>query len=146
VPPEDRSEFDALSEDLEFLDDQLMPAFAELDRAARREQNRFRRQQVALLTGGVATSAFGALQAGLERETWPGLVVALLAAATTSISWTTRQRGSLRIYLEARVKAERLRSTYFMFLGRVGDFGDASTRNSELKRSVASIKHGREPR
>ena len=147
VPLEERDAFDALAEDLSFLDRELMPAFTELDRAAQKEQNRFRRQQVALLVGGFLTSALGALLAALGREQRElGLVVALLAAATTSISWTARQRGSLQAYLQARVRAERMRAHYFMYLGGVGAYRDPSKRASELRRSVAAIKHGREPR
>jgi hypothetical protein len=49
---------------------------------------------------------------------WPSIVVATLGAATSALITVSRRQDSLRRYLIARIRAERLRSLYFVFLAK----------------------------
>jgi Protein of unknown function (DUF4231) len=146
VKPAERHAFPGLAEDFAFLDRELMPAFAELDVAALREQNRYRRQQIILIAGALLVTVFGAVQAWLRGQAWPGIFVGVLSLAMSAVTATGRQRDTQGTYLSARVKAERLRGLYFTYLaGSVAD-GDSETRRKALIASVAAVKHGREPK
>jgi hypothetical protein len=146
VPPADRVAFPELAEDFAFLDQELTPAFTELDLLAQREQNRYRRQRISLVAGALLTSVFGAVQAGLRGQAWPGIVVGLLAAAIAAVTATARQRDAQGAYLKARVKAERLRGLYFAYLVGLDAYGESGSRRKALIAGVAAVKHGEEPR
>jgi hypothetical protein len=146
VPPANRDAFPDLADDFAFLDRELMPAFAEFDLRAQRAQNRYWRQQLSLVAGALLISVFGAVQAGLRDEVWPGLVVGLLAAAMGAVTATLRQRDVQRAYLMARIKAERLRGLYFMYLTGLDAYGDPGSRRKALLADIAAVKRGEEPR
>jgi hypothetical protein len=146
VPPANRDAFPDLADDFAFLDRELMPTFAELDLRAQREQNRYWRQQVCLVAGALLISVFGALQAGLRAQVWPGLAVGLLAAAMGAVTATARQRDVQGAYLTARMKAERLRGLYFTYLTGLDAYGDPGSRRKALIADVAAVKRGEEPR
>lgn len=146
VPPAKQAAYPELADDFQLLDEELVPTFVQLDRLALREQNRHRRQQVILIVGAFLATIFAAVQATLEGQAWPGVVTGLLALAISGFTTVVRQRGSQRTFLDARVKAERLRGLYFAYLAGVGDFGgDPDGRRSALTAGVAAVKHGREP-
>jgi len=146
VPPGKRDSFAGLTGDFEFLDQELMPAFAEFDLLALREQNRYWRQQIILVAGALLITVFGAVQAALHGQAWPGIVVGLLAAAVGAITATARQRDAQGAYLKARLKAERLRGLYFTYLAETVADSDSTARHKALIANVAAIKHGEEPR
>src|SRR4051812_9044194 len=77
VDAQARELFPSLRDDLDFLEDALVPDFVECDLAAQREQNRHRRQQLLLVAAGSVGAILGAVQAALENATWPGLLVTL---------------------------------------------------------------------
>jgi len=135
-----------LADDFAFLDRELMPAFTELDLRAQREQNRYWRQQVSLVAGALLISVFGAVQAGLREHVWPGLAVGLLGAAMGAITATARHRDVQGAYLTTRIKAERLRGLYFMYLTGLDAYGDPGSRRKALISDVAAVKRGEEPR
>lgn len=140
VPEEEQANYPALVDDFAFLDEYLVPAFAELDRCAQREQNRFRRQQLFLLLGGVATTVLSMAQVAVE-DPWPGVLVAVTGAAVGALTFVARRRRSLGRYLSARLRAEQLRSLYFAYLGRIGEFADEQRRQAALVGAVESTKH-----
>ena len=79
----------------------VFPAFAALDMTARAEQNRYRWFTTLALMGGLLTTMFGALQAWLSSQRWPGVVVATVGAATSALTTVARRQGSLQTYLTA---------------------------------------------
>ena len=145
VPVEDHKRYPTLADDFTFLHEELVPAFLELDRRARREQNRFRRQQLLIFVGGSATTVLGAVQAALSDVAWPGFLVAVTGAAVGALTFVARQRGSHRTYLHARLRAEQLRSLYFRYLGRMGEFADGGARRGTLIAAVETIRHAADP-
>lgn len=142
VPKDEQATYPALADDFAFLDEHLLPAFVDLDRRAQREQNRFRRQQLLILLGGAITTVLGAAQAALADAAWPGLLVAVTGAAVGALTFVARRRDSLSRYLSARLRTEQLRSVYFAYLGRVGEFAEGPRRQAALVGAVESIRHG----
>jgi hypothetical protein len=145
IPAGTRQAFPALVDDFAVLDEAVGEAFRKSDLAALRHQNRYRRQQLLVLVGSVVTSALGGLQALLEEQNWPGILLAMLGVTLAASSKATSELGAQREYLAERVKAERLRALHFRFLSRTGEFADEH-RNAKLRVAVIDIEAGREPR
>jgi hypothetical protein len=120
------------------------PAFAESDRAALVEQNRYRRQQVVLAMGGVLLTGLGGLQAVLHDERWPGLLLVVLGLALAAVGRTAGELGTFERFLDERVKAERLRAMHFRYLSRTGRYATPD-RTVVLERAVLAVKNGEEP-
>ncbi len=72
-------------------------------------------------------SAGGLLESVLAAALGGGIVVATLR---------TNQRG----YYTNRLKAERLRSEYFLFVGRLGHYADPHSRRDALQARVQAIR------
>ena len=144
LPAEKRAAYPALAADFEVLDRLVDPAFRYSDLAALRHQNRYRRQQIAVLLGSVVASGLGGLQAVFPDQRWPGLLLTALGIALAASSRVTSEVGALAAYLTERVKAERLRALHFRFLSRTGPYSD-ERRETALRRDVVAIRSGREP-
>lgn len=143
VSAELRAASPALAGDFDVLDRELLPDFYELDEAALRAQNTFRLGQLLVLLGGAAATSLGAVQAALgggvtEIGIAEALVGGLLAAAVAYV----RGRQAQREYFTTRLKAERMRGEYFLFLGRVPpyDLDDDAERLGRLRAQVSTIE------
>jgi hypothetical protein len=139
VPAEVQRKYPALVSDFAILDQELMPRFRELDNEALKGQNQFRLEQLVLIVGGAIATILGGLQGAFANTPWPGLVEGLLGVVLTVVAVRTRELRAQRRYLVSRVKAERLRGEYFLFLGRVGDYADLERRNRRLAERVVDI-------
>jgi hypothetical protein len=127
---------------------EVFPHFAECDQEAIGEQQRYRLFVVAAMIGGFGTTVFGALQAALPDEWWPGVVVATVGASTTALTTVARRQGALDSYLQARLRAERLRSLYVSYVATAPGV-DAGARHELLRRlqaDVALTRFGKEER
>jgi hypothetical protein len=144
IPQEDRTPYPSLAPDFQVLDRTVAPAFAEADLAALRHQHRYRRQQVIILLGSAALSGLGGLQALFADQRWPGLLLAVLGVLLAATGRAARELGDLKGYLDARVKAERLRGLHFLFLSRTGKYA-GTDREANLQRAVVAIRFGKEP-
>jgi hypothetical protein len=144
IPVEKRAAYPNLAGDFDVLDRVVAPAFRDSDRAALHNQNRYRRQQVAVLLGSVIASGLGGLQAVFPDQRWPGVLLTALGIGLAASSRVTSEVGALDAYLTERVKAERLRMLHFRFLSRTGRYADAD-REIALRRAVVAIQAGREP-
>jgi hypothetical protein len=147
VSPELRDAAPALAEDFGILDRELLPEFHELDEGALRAQNTFRLTQILVIVGGAIATLLGAVQAALgggvtEVGIAEAFVAGMLAAAVTYV----RGRQAQREYFTTRLKAEQLRSEYFLFLARVPpyDLDDDEKRLRGLREQVRKIE-GEEP-
>jgi len=145
IPGEERAKYPALAEDFAVLDEVVAKAYEKSDLTALRNQNRYRNQQVLVLSGSVITSGMGGLQALLADQRWPGIVLAAFGALLASSSTLTSELRAQEDYLAERVKAERLRALHFRFLSRTGGF-DGAGRVGNLRRAVLDIGAGKEPR
>jgi hypothetical protein len=144
IPEERANQYPLLKADLIAIDTMVRPAFREYDLAARRAQNSFRGQQVALICVTALTTAFGAVQAAFRHDLWPGIVVAVLGVLAAAIAGLGQERGTQRDYLDQRTRAERLRAAAFAYLGELSPY-DNQDRKARLIAAVADVAQGREP-
>jgi hypothetical protein len=128
--------------EIELLERELVPRFRELDRASLRTQNAFRLGQLSLIVGSAAASALGAAQAALGG----GVVAlavpeALVAGVLAGLLAYVGRRNAQREYFTERLKAERLRAEYFIFLAGAGDYAaeEDHVRAALLRRRIRTI-------
>jgi hypothetical protein len=143
VSPEIRDAAPALAQEFEVLDRELVPDFYDLDEAALRAQNTFRLGQLLVIIGGAAATALGAVQAALGGGvTEIGVAEAIVAGALAAAVAYVRGSEAQREYFTTRLKAERLRGEYFLFLGHLPpyDHDDPEERVRRLRREVATIE------
>ena len=142
VPLAMQASASAFGEDFAILERVLMPHFHNADNAAMRAQNQFRGAQVLLIFGGMLATILGAVQVALGDVAWPGALETVLALALAMIAQRARYQKAQEHYLSSRLKAETLRSEYFLFLGRVGRYADDQLRVQQLGDRVARIQAG----
>jgi hypothetical protein len=137
---EDRSKYPELADDLAVWGDLLRFRFRRLDHTALVLQNQFWRQNIALIIGGLVATSLGAVQAALGGGV-VGLAVAqaVLAGALAGLTVLIRSRRAQNGYFTARLKAEQIKSEYFMFLGRAGSYAGPG-RRAALLRQVDDIE------
>jgi hypothetical protein len=123
VRREQLDEYPALAGDLAVWGEQLEPRFRRLDHRAQILQNQFWRQHVALIAGGLVATSLGAIQAAVGGGV-VGLAVAqaVLTGVLAGLTVLIRSRRAQQGYLTARLKAEQIKSEFFLFLARVGDY------------------------
>ena len=144
IPDKNRSGYPELASDFSVLDRYVTPAFTTYDLAALRDQNRYRRQQVLIFVGTALLTGLGGLQAVFPAQRWPGVLLAVLGVALTASTRFAKESESHADYLKARVKAERLRALYFLYLSETAPYAEPG-RETNLRRAVAAIEAGREP-
>src|SRR4051812_23462191 len=117
VPGDARGEFGALAADFAILDQELVPTFSRLDAEALRAQNTFRLQQLILIGGSAVATICGTVQAATHGSaSWLGWIEAVLAGTLAGMAAWVRRGEAHQRYLTSRLKAERLRSEFFVFL------------------------------
>jgi hypothetical protein len=144
VREDQRARAPELADDFEILDRELVPRYREHDEAALRSQNEFRLGQVAIVVGGGIATALGSVQAALGGGNVAlGIAEGVITAALTAGVFYVRQRNPQRRYMTSRLKAERLRSEYFVFLSRTDpyDVDDRDARAKQLRDQVRAIEH-----
>jgi len=141
VGPDDGAAYPALADDFRLWHEQLERRFRRLDHQAQLLQNQFWRQHLALIVGGLVATGLGAAQAatggGLR---WLAVAQAVLAGLLAGLTVVVRSRRAQHGYLDARLKAERVKSEFFLFLGRVGAYGDEARRVPALLAQVDDIE------
>src|SRR5262249_41409444 len=102
VKADDQKQFPALKDDFGVVDMQVLEDFRDLDNKALEAQNQFRWQQIILISGGVVTATFGALQAALSESKWPGITEGVIAAILAAVGVVAQQLGSQKKYYSNR--------------------------------------------
>ncbi|GAA1572778.1 hypothetical protein GCM10009827_113440 [Dactylosporangium maewongense] len=142
MPPAAKAGYPALAEDFEALRP-VEERFERYDLEALRGQRSYRLQGIVVLLGSALLTGLGGLQAVLSDQRWPSAVLAVLAVALAGVSQFVVDDHALADYRLARVKAERLRALYFIYLARVEPYtGDNRARL--LVRAVDAIDEGEE--
>src|SRR5947209_11475888 len=140
VPIAERSQYPSFTEDFKTLDRELMPSFCELDDEALNSQNRYRAMYVILIFGGAAVTILGIVQLAFLNTSWIGIIEAVAAALLGfATAWLQAFKYQER-YFNARLAAERLRSQYFLFLGRRGEYANEQDRVQKLIEYVVDMK------
>ncbi len=133
--PNEKTNYGALSDRFELLDEELLGAFEMHDREALKAQRTHRRYQLALIVGAAVTGFLGAIQAAVGDAAWVGFAVAAVGVITAAFATLQRDQGPMTRYLEERGTAEELRSLYFLYLGGLTD-GD---HRYDLRAAVGKI-------
>ena len=140
----DRRRFPELADDFEVLGAELEEPFVHYDRGALAGQNRFRLLHLLLIAGGAAATALGALQCAAHGgKLWLGISEAVIAGLLAPLAISARSGRAHRAYFTNRLKAERLRSEYFVFLVGAGEYSeidDGRRRVELLRRRIAAIE------
>jgi hypothetical protein len=140
VPPQSLTDYPLLSPDLMLWNDQLEGRFRQLDHRAQILQNRFWRQRVLLIGGGLLATSLATIQAA-----WGGghiflaVIQAVLTGLLAGLAVLLRSRRAQYGYLSARLKAERIKSEFYLFLARDGDYA-RDDRVARLSQAVDDIE------
>jgi len=134
VPPGSLAKYPALAADLAVWDEQLESRFRRLDHRARILQNQFWRQRVTLIAGGLVATSLATVQAAmgggvLLLAVSQSVLTGLLAGLTVLVRSRRAQQG----YLSARLKAERIKSEFFLFLARADSYAQGDPLASLLR-------------
>ncbi|MGB7339299.1 MAG: DUF4231 domain-containing protein [Phototrophicaceae bacterium] len=139
-------------EDIDVLNEELMPIFRERDHVAKREQNRYRLYQLSFLFLATAATAIGsfqvwALQSAQEMILVFGLFETFIALLTVFVSTLMGNRQPLGEWLENRRLTEQLRREYYRFLTDTEpyDLLDGVDRKKRLARRAAAINNRKDP-
>lgn len=146
----DAGRFPTLRADIETADRMLGPAFEKEDGEALKLQKRFRAAELAIIFGSVVAVGLG-LSAGLSGEASmtiggiPGRHVfsfaeLLLTAGLGALAFTSRGLKWQRKWLRRRWAAETLRGERFLFIGRVGEYGESADPERVLRRRIVEIE------
>jgi hypothetical protein len=121
---------------------QLEPRFRKLDHRAQNLQNQFWRQRVILIAGGLLATSLATIQAALGGgNVYLAASQAVLTGLLAGLTVLIRSRRAQQGYLSARLRAEQIKSEFFLFLARAGNYaeGDPATR---LEQEVDNIEAG----
>jgi hypothetical protein len=141
VPLEEQGRYPALAADFAYLNDHLLDAYRLCDNEALRQQNYFYLANLVAIVGSLAATLLGIVQAaGTPGAFWFGLAETVLAAALGGGLLIATARTAHRGYYTSRLKAERLRSEYFLFLARHAPYAEEATRNPTLVQRVMEIQ------
>jgi SMODS and SLOG-associating 2TM effector domain 3 len=144
VPDGAEAQFPRLAEDLQLWRTRLEDRFRELDHRALRLQQQFWRQQVTLLLGGLLATALGAYQAAQgSGNPYVAVVQAVVTGLLAGVTVLARGQHAQRGYLTARLKAERIKSEFFLFLGCAAGYDDGD-RVVRLLQQVEDIEDAEE--
>jgi hypothetical protein len=128
-----------LAADLETLDRVLVGRFHELDEAALSSQNRFLRGQVVLIAGSAVSASAGAVQTALGGGVLElGVGQAVFASMLTVLAARVARGRARGEYIDQRLRAERLRAHYFLYLARAAPY-EGSDRASRLEHEVNAL-------
>jgi Protein of unknown function (DUF4231) len=142
VVPKERAAYGTLDADLAIWDRAFEGRFRDLDHRALRLQNRFWLLHLLLIFGSASASILGAVQASIgSGNVWLATFGAVLSGLLAGVAVLIRDRPAQRAYLNARLKAERIKSEYFLFLARVGDYAADPERLRILEERVVEIEH-----
>ena len=140
VPSEPLDEYRTLADDLDVWHNRLESQFRKLDHRAQIMQNQFWRQRVLLIAGGLVATSLATAQAAIGGG---NVILAVLQAGLTGLlaglTVLIRSRRAQQGYLSARLKAERIKSEYFLFLAMAGDYKEAN-RVTRLLQQVDDIE------
>lgn len=139
VPADADDNYPELIPDFKIWRDTLEQPFRRLDHEAQLLQNQFWRQQVTLIIGGLLATGLGAYQAAAGGgNKGVAAAQAVIAGLLTGLTALVRARHAQQGYLTARLKAERIKSEFFLFMGRVGAYAEDG-REARLRQQVEDI-------
>jgi hypothetical protein len=138
LPGDADARYPLLAADFRLWREEVEQPFRRLDHDAQLMQHQFWRQQVWLIIGGLLATVLGAVQAATGGHLGVAAAQAVLTGFLVGLATLARGRRAHQGYFTARLKAERIKSEFFLFLARAGDYAGAD-REQRLRRQVADI-------
>lgn len=143
VTQEQLAMYPALAPDLDVWLHEVEPLFRRLDHRARILQNRFLRGNVLLILGGLAATCLGAIQVVLGgRVIGLAIAQAIITAGLGGLALVVRSWRDKGGFLTPRLKAELMKSEFFLFLGRAGVYAREG-REYRLRERIVAIDQAR---
>lgn len=139
IPRREQLHYSDFTQEFEILEQELMPAFRELDNAAIAHQRWYRGMYMIMIFGSALVTILGIIQLVTDAD-GVGVVGTILAACLGLATLVVRTFHHQERYLNARLAAELLRSEYFLFLGQIEPYVDEQKRVQKLIERVADIK------
>jgi hypothetical protein len=140
VPSAALNDYPALADDLTVWRDQIESRFRGLDHRAQILQNQFWRQRVLLIAGGLVATSLATAQAAVGGgNVYLAVIQAVLTGLLAGLTVLIRSRRAQQGYLSARLKAERIKSEFFLFLAMADPYQD-SARTARLLQHVDDIE------
>ena len=134
------SEYPTLADDLSLWLEQHEERFRRLDDRATLLQNQFWRQHLALIVGGLLATSLGAIQAAMGGGVLAVAVIqAVITGVLAGVTALVRSRRAQQGYLASRLKAERIKSEFFLFAGRAGNYSGPG-REARLQHQLQDIE------
>lgn len=144
---DDLLKYPTLKQDLDDLEEHMLPAFWEFNQKAQHFQNRFYLYQWVFMLGAFFTTFFGALttyaytvtpDGGMATNVF-GICTAVISAATAYFNVMSDQGSPQQRWAKTRRLAEELRMTYYRYLAHLEPFNDES-RVKNLRRYVIDVR------
>ncbi len=140
VLPAALNDYPALADDLAVWRDQLESRVRRLDHRAQILQNQFWRQRVLLIAGGLLATSLATAQAAVGGgNVYLAVIQAVLTGLLAGLTVLIRSRRAQQGYLSARLKAERIKSEFFVFLAMAHPYKDGG-RIARLLQQVDDIE------
>lgn len=140
VSEHDLAAYPELRTDLETWTGQLEARFRRLDHRAQILQNQFWRQRVVLIGGGLLATSLATVQAAIGGgNVLLAVLQAVLTGLLAGLTVVIRSRRAQHGYLSARLRAERIKSEFYLFLARSGEYAD-DDRLARLGQAVDDIE------
>jgi hypothetical protein len=141
VLEEQLERYPALADDLAVWLRQVEPRFRRLDHRAQILQNQFWLQRVTLILGGLVATSLATVQAAIGGGvTLLATVQAVLTGLLAGLTVLIRSRRVQQGYLTARLKSERIKSEFFLFLARTDGYAQDGDQVARLLRAVGDIE------
>lgn len=143
----DLTQMATLKQDLEDLEEHLVPAFFEFNQKALHYQNRYILYQWVFMFGAFITTLLGALttyaytlsdDGGMAANVF-GIMTAIVSGTSAYFNFVSDQGSPQRRWAKARRLAEELRMNYYRYLAHLEPF-DKDDRVQQMRRMVIDIR------
>ncbi|HLA44133.1 MAG TPA: DUF4231 domain-containing protein [Aggregatilineales bacterium] len=144
---DDLTGYPTVKQDLDDLEEHLLPAFFEFNQKATHYQNRFYYYQWIFMGGAFLTTLFGALTTYAYTRVddgggWAdifGVTTAVISGATAYYNVRSDQTSPQKRWAKARRLAEELRMNYYKYISHMPPF-DTDERVQEMRRMVINVR------
>jgi len=144
---DDLSKYPTIKQDLDDLDEHLLPAFWEFNQKAKHFQNRFYLYQWIFMGGALLTTLLGALTTyAYTREVdggmfanVAGIMTAVVSGITAYFNYVSDQGSPQKRWAKTRRLTEELRTNYYRYLAHLQPYNEAD-RVQQMRRMVISVR------
>jgi hypothetical protein len=143
---DDLTKYPTLKQDLEDLDEHLLPAFWEFNQKAKHYQNRFYLYQWIFMGGALLTTFLGALTTYTytldNARDFPeiaGIMTALVSGVTAYFNYVSDQGSPQKRWAKTRRLTEELRTNYYRYLAHLQPYHETD-RVQQMRKMVITVR------